>query len=122
MRMSEIILIAILGILAGFLSGTLGIGGGLIIVPSMVFLLGMSQRAAQGTSLAFMLPPISILAVLKYAQHGYVNWKYAAIISLLFVVGSYLGSLVVVHIPSNILKKVFAVFMVVVAVKMFFSK
>lgn len=120
--MNEMIILAVLGITAGVLSGTLGIGGGLIIIPSLIFFLGLSQHEAQGTSLAFMLPPISILAVLKYNQYGYVNWKYAAVISLLFVLGSYLGSLLVVHISASHLKKIFGVFMIIVALKMIIGK
>lgn len=120
--MSELLLLVLLGLSAGFLSGTLGIGGGLIIIPALMFFLNMSQLGAQGTSLAFMLPPISILAVMQYSKHGNVNWKYAGVISLLFIVGAYLGSLTVVHIPSHILKKVFGVFMLIVAVKMIFGK
>lgn len=120
--MSEIVILIILGITAGILSGTLGIGGGLIIIPALMYFLNMSQHGAQGTSLAFMLPPISILAVMQYAKYGHVNWKYAGIISVLFIVGAYFGSLIAVQIPSNILKKVFGVFMIVVAVKMIFGK
>lgn len=120
--MLEILLLVILGLSAGFLSGSLGIGGGLIIIPALVYFLNMSQHGAQGTSLAFMLPPISILAVMQYAKHGDVNWKYAGIISLLFIVGAYFGSLIVVHIPSHVLKKIFGVFMMIVAVKMIFGK
>lgn len=120
--MQELLILIVAGLLAGIISGTLGVGGGILIVPALVFFLGFSQHEAQGTSLAFMLPPIGILAAMNYSKQGYVNWKYAIILSVVFVAGAYLGSLISVNLPDKVLKKVFGFFMLVVAVRMIFSK
>lgn len=120
--MQELLMLIVAGLLAGIISGTLGVGGGILIVPALVFILGFSQHEAQGTSLAFMLPPIGILAAMNYSKLGYVNWKYAIILSVVFVAGAYLGSLISVNLPDKVLKKVFGFFMLVVAVRMIFSK
>jgi uncharacterized membrane protein YfcA len=104
--------------LAGVLSGTFGVGGGIIIVPALVFFLGLTQREAQGTSLLILLLPVGIFAVMNYYKQGYMKVSYALIIVVAFVVGAYLGSLIAVNLPDKTLKKIFAVFMVVVAIKM----
>ncbi|MFC0877009.1 sulfite exporter TauE/SafE family protein [Saccharicrinis sp. FJH2] len=120
--MSELLILLAIGLLAGILSGTLGVGGGVLIVPALIFILGYSQHEAQGTSLAIMIPPIGILAALKYSRMGYVNWRNAIILSLIFVVGAYLGSLISVNIPDRVLRKLFGIFMLLAALKMIFSK
>ena len=85
MQTDTIVILAIIGLAAGILGGFIGIGGGLIIVPAFVFFLGMTQFQAQGTSLAMMLPPIGILAVMNYAKSDNLNWKYAAILAITFI-------------------------------------
>ncbi|MFT3793981.1 sulfite exporter TauE/SafE family protein [Flavobacterium sp.] len=115
-----IILIGI-GLLAGMLSGLIGIGGGIIMVPMLV-LIGFSQHQAQGTSLAALLPPVTLLAVINYHQAGNINWKYAIVISVFFIVGSYFGSKVAININEKMLRKIFAVVLLLVAGKMFFGK
>lgn len=120
--MTEIIILLVVGLLAGIISGTLGVGGGILIVPALVFFMGFSQHEAQGTSLAFMLPPIGILAAINYSKQGYINWKYAIILSLVFVAGAYIGSIISINLPAKVLKKVFGIFMLVAAIKMIFSK
>ena len=122
MNMNEIILLLFIGILAGFVSGGLGIGGGLIVVPSLVFLLGFTQHQAQGTSIAFMLPPIGILAFYNYYKSGYVNLKFALILLISFVIGAYLGSLLSVQLPEKILRKIFGAIMLLVSIKMIIGK
>ena len=92
MEISTLIILILIGLVAGALSGFVGVGGGIIIVPALVYLLGLSQFEAQGTSLLLMLPPIGILAAMNYYQSGAVNWKYASVIALTFVVGGYFGS------------------------------
>ncbi|MEO6884486.1 MAG: sulfite exporter TauE/SafE family protein [Bacteroidia bacterium] len=114
------ILIAI-GLTAGALSGLIGIGGGIIIVPSLVFFLGFSQHEAQGTSIALMLPPIGILAVYNYYSSGNLNVKYAIIIACAFVIGAFFGSKMAIAMDEKKIKKIFGVLMLVIAVKMFFS-
>ena len=122
MTLYEIIILIIIGFLAGIVGGSLGLGGGIIIVPALVFILGFSQHEAQGTSLAVLLFPIGILAVLNYKKEGYVNFKFAIILMLAFVLGSYLGSVISVHLPDKILKKVFGIFMLLVSIKIILDK
>ena len=92
MSATTLIILISIGLFAGIISGMIGIGGGLIMVPFLVYLLGFNQFSAQGTSLAAMLPPIGILAAFNYYKADAINWKFAIIISLTFVVGGYLGS------------------------------
>lgn len=123
MSIGYIIGILAIGMLAGFMSSMVGIGGGIVIVPAMVFIFGMSQKMAQGTSLAMLLPPIGILGVINYHKAGLIDMKVAAILCVSFVLGSYLGSKVVLDLDSVVVKRIFAIFMIVVAVKyLFFDK
>jgi len=123
MTTSTILFLIIIGLCAGLLSGLIGIGGGIIMVPLFVFLLGMSQHNAQGMSLAVMLPPVTFLAVYNYHKAGEVDWKMALIASAVFIVGGFIGSKFALKIDEVILKKIFGVLMLVVAIKLlFFSK
>jgi uncharacterized membrane protein YfcA len=122
MNYSEIFLLLIIGLLAGIVGGSLGVGGGIVIVPSLVFLLGFSQHQAQGTSLAVLLFPVAILGVINYYKNGYVNFKFAIILIIAFVIGSYFGSLISVHLPERILRKMFGIFMLLVSLRMIFIK
>lgn len=123
MTLSTIIILIIIGLIAGMLSGLIGIGGGVIMVPLFVFLLGMSQHNAQGMSLAVMLPPVTFLAVYNYHKAGEVDWKMAIIVSTVFIIGGFIGSKFALKIDEVILKKVFGVLMLAVAIKLlFFSK
>lgn len=122
MSINEVILLIVIGFLAGIVGGSLGLGGGIIIVPALVFILGFSQHHAQGTSLAVLLFPIGILGVINYAKNGYVNFKFAAILIVAFVLGSYLGSEISVHLPAKTLKKVFGFFLLFISIKMIFNK
>ncbi len=97
----------VLGICAGVLAGLAGVGGGIIIVPILVFLFGFSQIRAQGTSLAVLLPPLGILAVIAYAKAGNVNWKAAILIAGGLVVGSVVGAQIALGRPQPVLKKIF---------------
>jgi uncharacterized protein len=122
MSVTTILLIVVLGLVTGFMAGMLGIGGGIIVIPALVMIMGFSQQAAQGTSLAMMIPPVGILAVLNYYKSGYVDLKVAAILACVFIIGSIFGSKLAVKIPQDILKKVFGVFLIIVAIKMLFGK
>lgn len=123
MAMSQLILLVIIGIAAGVLSGLFGVGGGLIIVPALVFFMGMSQHEAQGTSLGLMLLPIGILAAWNYFQSGNLDVKAGLVIALAFVLGGYFGSKLALGIQELTLKRIFGAFMMLVAIKlMFFSK
>jgi uncharacterized membrane protein YfcA len=120
MTIQTIIIIIITGLAAGILGGMVGVGGGIIIVPCLVYFLAFSQHQAQGTSLALMLFPVGILGVINYYKKGYVDFRYAGLLAIGFVLGSYLGSKFSLSLPQDTVKKVFAVIMIVVAVKMLF--
>ena len=122
MSFNEIIILIAIGFFTGIVGGSLGLGGGIIIVPALVFILGFTQHYAQGTSLAVLLFPVGILAVINYAKNGYVNFKFAAILIVAFVLGSYLGSEISVHLPDKILKKIFGIFILLISLKMIFDK
>lgn len=118
-----IIILLLIGLVAGLLSGVVGIGGGIIIVPALVYFLAFSQRMAQGTSLAILLLPIGLLGVIQFYKAGYVDIKVTAVIAAAFFIGSYFGSRIALSLPQDVLKKCFAVLMVVIAVKiLFFDK
>jgi len=111
-----------LGLMAGILSGVLGIGGGILLVPALIFLFGLTQHEAQGTTLALMVPPIGLLAAMRYYQSGNVKLSIAAFICIGFFIGGLLGANMVQDLPGPLLKKIFGFFMLLVALKMIFSK
>jgi uncharacterized membrane protein YfcA len=116
------LLYLLLGLVAGALSGLIGIGGGVIIVPALVFLFGFSQHQAQGTTLALLIPPIGILAAWMYYQQGYVDVKIAALICLGFFFGSFLGAKVATGLSNIVLERIFGVALLLIALKMIFLK
>lgn len=120
MDIQTILIVVLIGISAGILGGLVGVGGGLIIVPALVFFLGMSQHSAQGTSLGLILLPVGILAVLNYYKEGQVDFRIVGILATGFLVGSYFGSKVALSLPQETVKKIFAVLMMIVAIKMLF--
>ncbi|KAA3650232.1 MAG: sulfite exporter TauE/SafE family protein [Bacteroidetes bacterium] len=124
MDLSTLLILIVIGLLAGLLSGLIGVGGGIIIVPALVYFLGLSQHMAQGTSLALMLPPIGILAAMNYYKAGELNVKYAIVIALAFIVGGYFGSKISIDVISEtLMKKLFGIILLVTAIKiLFFSK
>ena len=113
----QILVLVLIGLVTGGLSGLLGIGGGIIVIPSLVLLLKFSQKLAQGTSLAMLLPPIGLLAAYNYYKAGYVDVKTAIILIITFVIGSYISSYWAVNLPENVIKKIFAVFLIIYAIK-----
>lgn len=119
--MTIFILLSI-GLLAGLASGFLGVGGGIIVIPMLVGLLGYSQKTAQGTSLALLLPPIGLLAVMNYYKAASINIKAALIMCVTFVIGSYLSSKYAVSLPEVTIKRIFAIFLMAYSVKLFFGK
>ena len=112
----------ILGIIAGYFSGLIGIGGGVIIVPALIILFGFSQHMAQGTTLALLIPPIGILAVMDYYKKGYVDVKAAIFICAGFVIGGYLGGRMSLGLSEAVLRKVFSLILIIIGVRMFFFK
>ncbi|OJW82036.1 MAG: permease [Bacteroidetes bacterium 46-16] len=122
MGVNTILILIMIGLVAGILGGMIGLGGGIILIPAMVMFLAMDQRMAQGTTVAVMLPPIGLFAVINYYKAGYVNLKYALIIAAAFMIGGYLGSKVALSIPQVMMRKIFAGLLVIIAAKMFFQK
>ncbi len=120
--MATILILLCVGLLAGMLSGLVGIGGGIVIVPALVYFLGYSQHQAQGTVLFMFLMPIGILGVYNYYQEGHIEWKTALIMASTFVVGSYFGSKISISIDQTTLKKVFGVIILLLSLKMIFGK
>jgi uncharacterized protein len=112
-----------LGLVAGLLSSLVGIGGGIVIVPALVFLFAMTQKMAQGTSLALLLPPVGFFAVMNYYKAGYVDIKIAGVLIVAFVAGSFIGSKFALGLPESAIKKIFGIFLMIVSLKyLFFSK
>jgi uncharacterized protein len=117
-----LLLLVAIGLFTGGASGILGIGGGIILIPALIYLCGFTQTQAVGTSLSIMLPPIGFFAAMNYYRAGNVNVKYAIILAVMFMVGSYITSKIAVGLPEPVVRKVFSVFLVIVAIKMFFTK
>jgi uncharacterized membrane protein YfcA len=113
-----IILLLIVGLIAGVLSGLVGVGGGIIIVPSLIYFLGYSQHQAQGTSLGLLLLPIGILAVINYYNKGFIDIKAVGVMTLAFVIGGWLGSKLAISISQEALKKIFAIVLFYTAFRM----
>jgi len=118
MNTETILVLILVGLAAGTLSGLVGVGGGIIIVPALVFFLGFSQHEAQGTSLGLLLLPVGILAVINYYNKGYIDLKVVAIMCAAFVVGGWLGSKLALSISQEVVKKIFAVILFYTAFKM----
>ena len=122
MDVTIIVCLMLLGLLAGYLSGLVGIGGGIVMVPVLVLLFGFTQHRAQGTTLALLIFPVGILGVLNYYKTGNVDIKTTLLLCVGFVLGSYLGSKTAITLSQDMLRKIFAVLLVAVAAKMFFQK
>lgn len=120
MELQTVLILLLIGLFAGVLSGVIGIGGGIVIVPALVYFIGFSQRTAQGTSLAILLLPIGLLGVIQFYKAGYVDVKVTAVIALAFFIGSYFGSRIALSVSQDILRKCFAVLLILIAVKMLF--
>jgi hypothetical protein len=120
MDIQTILIIILVGIAAGMLSGLVGVGGGIVIVPALVYFIGFSQKTAQGTSLGLILLPVGILGVLQYYKQGHVDFKIVGILAIGFLAGSFFGSKIALSLSQENVKKIFAVFMIIIAVKMLF--
>jgi len=118
----QISILALTGLAAGILSGFFGIGGGIIIIPALVYLVGFNQHLAQGTTLAAMIPPIGLMAAIAYWRAGNVNIKAAAIIAAGFFIGGWISGSAVQNVPETVLRRAFAAMLVLVAVKIWFGK
>ncbi len=112
----------LLGLVTGVFSGLIGIGGAIIIIPALVLLFGLSQHAAQGTTLALMVPPIGLLAAWTYYKQGFVDFKIAGLICLGFFFGGLVGAKFATDIPEDILRKIFGVILLAASLRMIFYK
>lgn len=120
MSIYTVLILVLVGIAAGILGGLVGIGGGIIIVPSLIYFLHFTQKSAQGTSLGLLLLPMGILGVLQYYKEGHVDFKVVIILAIGFLAGSYFGSKIALSLPQEAVKKIFATVLIIVAIKMLF--
>ncbi|MFH1622744.1 MAG: TSUP family transporter [Candidatus Omnitrophota bacterium] len=112
----------LVGLIAGIFGGFLGIGGGTILIPVMIYIYGLTQHQAQGTTLALMVPPIGLLAVMRYYYSGNVKISMAAFICIGFFIGGLIGAHFVQNVPDTALKKIFGTYLLIIAFKMIFGK
>lgn len=122
MSIQEVLILLGIGLLAGFLSGLIGIGGGIVIVPVLVYFFAMSQKTAQGTTLFMFLLPIGILGVFNYHKAGHVDYKTAIIMGITFVLGSYFGSKTAIGMDPRLVKQIFGVAIIIIGIKMLLGK
>jgi uncharacterized membrane protein YfcA len=120
--MHNTLLFILLGVVAGIFSGLIGIGGGIIIVPALIFIFGLTQQQAQGTTLALLVPPIGFLAAYTYYKQGNVDLKIAGLICIGFIVGSLFGAKIANTLSNAVLQKIFGVALLLIALKMIFTK
>lgn len=121
MSTTTILILILIGLFAGMLSGFVGIGGGVVIVPALVFFLGITQHQAQGTSLFVLAMPVVILALMNYAKSNNVNWTYGAVIAATFVIGGYFGSKLSLKLSPGLVKFVFGLIMAYVSIRLVIS-
>ena len=122
MSVQTVALIVLVGLAAGMLSGLVGVGGGIIIVPALIYILGFNQHQAMGTSLGILLLPAGILAVMNYYKKGYIDIKVVVILFAGFVIGGYFGSKISLGMQESMLRKIFAIVLILIAGKMLFDK
>jgi uncharacterized membrane protein YfcA len=120
--MGTILILLCIGLFAGILSGLVGVGGGIIIVPALVYFMSMSQHEAQGTSLAVLLLPAGFFAVYNYYSAGYVDVRSTLLIAATFVIGGFIGSRIAISVDQALIKKIFGGFLILVAIKMMWGK
>ena len=122
MGVNAVLSFIILGLAAGVLSGLIGIGGGILIVPALIFIFGMHQHQAQGTTLAMMVPPIGVLAAWTYYKNGHVDIKVAGVLCIGFLFGGLIGARAANLMSSPVLEKIFGVALLAISLKMIFAK
>ncbi|PJC36656.1 permease [Candidatus Peregrinibacteria bacterium CG_4_9_14_0_2_um_filter_53_11] len=120
--MTSFLLYIVLGLFAGVMSGVVGIGGGVVLVPALIFIFGFTQHQAQGTTLALLVPPIGFLAAYTYYRSGFVDLKIALLVGLGFFVGGLIGSKIAVNISGPLLQKIFGSFVILIGVYMIIKK
>jgi uncharacterized membrane protein YfcA len=120
MQLQTIIILLLIGLAAGLLSGMVGVGGGIIIVPCLIFFVGFTQKTAQGNSLGLLLLPLGVLGVMNYWREGHVDYRVVLVMAIGFVLGNFFGSKWALGISDDKLKKIFAIVMLIASVKMLF--
>ena len=121
MPTSTFLILISIGLFAGILSGFVGIGGGVIIVPALVFFLGLTQHQAQGTSLFVLVMPVVVLALMNYWKSNNVNWQFGLVIATTFIIGGYFGSKLSLKISPSVVKLVFGILMAYVSFRLIMS-
>ena len=122
MDINTVSILLIIGLIAGFFSGLIGIGGGIIIVPALVYILSMDQKTAQGTTLFMFMFPIGLLAVLNYYKAGNIDYKSSAIMATTFIIGAYFGGKSAIVIDTKLIKQIFGIFIILIGIKMLWNK
>ncbi len=107
-----------IGLLAGVFSGMFGIGGGLLIVPALVFLMKMDDLDAIATSLAALIPPVGLLGALEYYRGGYINIRYAALLAAGLFIGAFFGAKIMMGIPAVYIRKMYGLFLLAISVRL----
>ena len=107
-----------IGLIAGVFAGMFGIGGGLIIVPALLFLLGLKELEAIGTSLAALIPPVGLLGAAEYYRNGYMNLRYAGLVAIGLFLGAYFGARIMVSLPPEVIRRLYGIFLLVIAARM----
>lgn len=115
------VLVALLGLTAGVVSGLFGVGGAIVIIPGLVLITKMPQHTAHGTSLAALLLPVGLLGTLEYYKRGQVNIAFAAVVACGLLVGAYFGARVAGSMSDVMLRKAFGVFLLIVSMKLLWS-
>jgi uncharacterized membrane protein YfcA len=116
--MGQIAIVLVIGLLAGILGGFIGVGGGVLIVPALVLLLGFDQHMAVGTSLGALLPPVGLLGAYEYYKHGHLNITYALLLGLGLLIGAYIGAKIAVNVSGVALRRGFAIFLLLTSLRM----
>ena len=122
MDANTLIVLLAIGLVAGFLSGMVGIGGGIVIVPALMFFIGLTQHAAQGVSIGMLLLPVGFMAAINYYQADKFNMMYSITIGLTFILGAYIGSKVSLGIDETMMKRIFGVVILIISIRLIFSK
>lgn len=120
--MMQLLLYLVLGLGAGVFSGLIGVGGGVIIVPALVFVFGLTQHQAQGTTLALLVPPIGLLAAWEYYQKGFVDLRIAGLVALGFFLGGLFGAKFAISLSNQTLEKIFGLVLLIISLKMIFHR
>lgn len=121
MNTQTILILVAIGLIAGIMSGFVGIGGGVVIVPALVYFLGLTQHQAQGTSLFVLVLPVVFLATMNYWKTDNVNWKFGLIIASTFIIGGFIGSKLALKLSPGLVKLIFGLIMAYVSVRLVLS-